>query len=241
MGIIHCNSSLPRSGSELMQALLAQHPDVYASATSPLLEYWDGALSLYGLAEVKSQDEDAMKKAFLNFCREGAKGYYEELTDKPVIVDKSRGWLEYADLLWEVFPDARIVSMVRDVKDIIASLEKIYRANPGHPETRHLPKTAEARAKYWVQPDSVPLGLALQRIKDRQARGKDERILYVHYNELCEHPEDVMNTVFKHLKLEPITIDKNNIVRSVPEDDSHYGIFGKHDLKPKIEKPDNRR
>ncbi|NHW78511.1 sulfotransferase, partial [Escherichia coli] len=37
------NSSMPRSGSELLQGLLSQHPDICAGTTSPLLEYVYGA------------------------------------------------------------------------------------------------------------------------------------------------------------------------------------------------------
>jgi len=235
---LHCNSSLPRSGSELMQALLAQHPEVYASATSPLLEYWFGAQGNFALAEVKSQSPLIMREAFLRFCREGAKGYYSALTSalptEPVIVDKSRGWLEYADLLWEVFPESRIVCMVRPIPDIVASLERIYRANPGHPETRELPKTADERARWWTTPGRPPLGLAISRLTDRLSRGHDDRIKQVNYDTLVADPIQTMREVFAFLRLDPIDIDPDNVQKPVPEDDSHYGIFGQHQLRPKV-------
>ena len=72
----HVNSSLPRSGSELLQCLLMQNPEIYASVTSPLLEYWYGAYGNYDIAEVKSQPKELMKNAFTNFCRSGTFGYY---------------------------------------------------------------------------------------------------------------------------------------------------------------------
>lgn len=234
--ILHVNSSLPRSGSELMQALLAQHPDVYASATSPLLEYWFGAQANYGMSEVKSQDPELMQQAFGGFCKHGAEGYYGSITRRPVVIDKSRGWLEHADLLWRIFPDAKIVSMIRPIEDIVGSLERVYRANPGHPETRHLPKTAKQRAQYWQQSGSLPLGLALDRLRDRQARGEDERILYVGYNALCKEPITTMHEVFKHLNLPTFDIDPDNVKKSSFEDDSHYGIFGCHNLRKKVSK-----
>lgn len=234
---LHANSSLPRSGSELLQALLAQHPDVYASATSPLLEYWYGAYGNYNLAERRSQEENGMQAAFRGFCKKGTEGYYRELTDRPVIIDKSRGWLEYAELLWKVFPDARIVCMVRDIGKIVDSLEKIYRANTAHPEVRHLPKTPEQRGEYWTTSGTMPLGLALDRIKGRQALGLDERIAYVNYDDLVASTVEVMEQVFIHYKLQPIKVDINNIKKSVKEDDSHYGIFGKHNVSPMIQPP----
>jgi sulfotransferase len=228
---LNCNSSMPRAGSELMQALLAQHPEVYASATSPLLEYWYGALGNITLPEVKSQSATLMREAFIRFCREGTNGYYSALTPKQVIVDKSRGWLEYADLLWDVFPDARIICMVRPIPEIIASLERIYRQHPGHPETRELPKTAQERANYWTTPGRPPLGLALSRLNDR---GHDDRIMRVGYNTLVDDPIQTMRQVFTFLRLDPIDIDPNNVQKAVPEDDSHYGIFGSHQLRSTV-------
>jgi hypothetical protein len=177
-----------------------------------------------------------MRRAFHGFCRTGTKGYYEALTDRPIVVDKSRGWLEYAELLWEVYPDARIVCMTRKLDDIIASLERIYRANPGHPETRQLPKTAQLRANFWAQSGSLPLGLALDRIRDRQSRGTDPRILYLDYDDLVSDPVGRMRQVFDHLRLDTFDVNPNDVQKSVPEDDRFYGIFGSHQLRPRVGK-----
>ena len=231
MKIIHANSSLPRSGSELLQALLAQHPQVYASPTSPLLEYFYGAMANTAMAEVKAQDPALMKQAFTAFMREGARGYYEAITDKPVVVDKSRGWLQHAEMLWDCYPQARIICMTRKLEDIIASLERIYQQHNGHPETRHLPRSRQARAEYWQRPGTAPLGIALERIRDRQASGEDQRILYVDYDALIERPVAVMRRVFGHLGLEPVDIDPNHVRKAAPEDDAPFGIFGRHQLR----------
>jgi len=194
--IIHANSSLPRSGSECFQALLGQNPEIYASATSGLLELFYGALSNSNLAEFRSQNPENIKRAVNGFLKWGAKGYYHELTDRTVIVDKSRGWLEYADLLWAASSDAKIISLYRDCKSIISSLEKIYRANPAHPDTQKLPKTVASRALHWMSPESFPLGLALQRFHDRLQRGQDERIKYINYKDLCNKTQETMDDAF---------------------------------------------
>lgn len=228
---LHVNSSLPRSGSELLQCLLSQHPDIYASATSPLLEYWYGALGNFGLSEVKSQPDQLMKSAFTGFCKSGSHGYYEAITDKPICVDKSRGWLEYAELLWESFPGAKIVCMIRNVDDILASLDRIYLANPGHPETRNLPRNEQERFDVWMKSGSLPLGLALDRLKMRQSKGEDKRIIYMRYGDLVSHPIEVMNEVFDFYGVEKFQVDPNNVVKQVEEDDRHYGIFGQHSVR----------
>ena len=55
------NSSMPRSGSELLQCILHQNDNIYASSTSPVLEYWFGARGNQNLPEVRSQPQELMK------------------------------------------------------------------------------------------------------------------------------------------------------------------------------------
>lgn len=236
MQTLHVNSSMPRAGSELLQCLLMQHPAIYASATSPLLEYWYGAQGNYGLPEVQSQPEALMQSAFTRFCRAGAMGYYGAITERPVCVDKSRGWLEYAELLWAAFPDARIVCMTRPIDDILDSLNRIYLANPGHSDARALPRNQEARFDVWMQSGSMPLGLALDRQQMRRSKGCDERIKYVSYDDLIGNPVEAMREVFTFYGVDPINIDPNNVVKQVVEDDRHYGIFGQHSVRTTVGK-----
>src|ERR1700733_11239192 len=90
---IFFQSSLPRAGSTLLQNIIAQNPDFYATPTSGALELIFGArLNYTNSPEFKAQDAEQMKKAFLAFSRAGLKAYYRSLTDKPCVMDKSRGW-----------------------------------------------------------------------------------------------------------------------------------------------------
>jgi membrane-associated HD superfamily phosphohydrolase len=59
---------MPRSGSELLQCILHQNPRIYASTTSPVLEYIFAIRQNFDLPEVKSQDPALMKEAFLEVC-----------------------------------------------------------------------------------------------------------------------------------------------------------------------------
>lgn len=234
--IVHANSSLPRSGSELLQALLAQHPDVYASATSPALEYIYGGSRNYNTIERVAQPEALMQQAFKGFVYGGLAGYYAQMTDKQVVVDKSRGWLEHMELLWLAFPEARCVTMTRNVGDILASLERAYQSNLDSAEARRLPTSRSAREALWLQPDGKPLGLALKRLAFRQSKGPDSRVMYLDYDDLVDNPVSEMQKVFSHLQLPAFTIDQDNVVKAAPEDDSVYGIFGNHAVRPQIGK-----
>ena len=124
-------SSMPRSGSTLLQNIFAQNPDMYATPTSGVLELVFAARGNYtNSPEFLAQDSELMKKGFLEFCQKGMIGYYEGITDRKYVVDKSRGWGIHYDFLNTIFPEPKVVCMVRNLKDVFASMEKNYRKNP---------------------------------------------------------------------------------------------------------------
>ena len=74
---IFFQSSLPRAGSTILQNILAQNPEIYATPTSGVLELVYAARANYtNSPEFKAQDKDVMKTGFLSFCREGINGFY---------------------------------------------------------------------------------------------------------------------------------------------------------------------
>ena len=89
---IFYNSSLPRSGSTLLQNVFNQNPEMYATPTSGLVEFVDSVKEKFILAEFKAQDVNIMEKAVLSFCREGIKGYANSISNKQYFVDKSFYW-----------------------------------------------------------------------------------------------------------------------------------------------------
>lgn len=231
---MHANASLPRSGSELLQALLGQHPEVFASATSPLLDYVYGAQSNATDPATLAQPRESAHGAFTGFARAGCIGYYEAQTECPVVVDKSRGWLEYAELLWRMFPAAKIISMIRPTEQILESMDRAYLRNLGHPETRNIPRSRSERFEYWLRLDCLPLGLALSRLRARRELGPDPRIRYLQYEDLVKNPVDVMRQVFAHLELPAIEVNHQNVIKSAAEHDAVFGIYGRHHVRQTV-------
>jgi sulfotransferase len=237
------NSSMPRSGSELLQVILHQNPAIYASPTSPLLEYQFAARGNYELPEVKSQDPETMQVAFLGMCREMAYGYYRAITDRPHVVDKNRGWSHYWEWVNQWHPNPKMICMVRDLRSVIASMERVYRANRHRPIGPDNPAqlqnmTVAERSAYWL--GSAPVGLALSRTADLFQRGLAEKILFVKYEDLCNHPDATVGTVYRYLGLPEYQHDFGNLKKQVVEDDSHFGPFGSHKVKPVLAKAKKR-
>lgn len=230
------NSSIPRSGSEMLQVLLSQNPDIYASTTSPLLEYQYGAMMNRESMEALSQDPVIMDKAFTNMMKGMAESYYSAITDKPYIVDKSRGWIHYYEWVNKWNPEPKMICMIRDLRSILASMEKIYRANRDRKSVDNPAEiknmTVAERVNYWLH--TQPVGLALSRTLDTFQKGLNDKILFVKYEDLCNNTQKEMDKIYKYLGLESFKHDPNNLKKLVYEDDTKYGIYGNHKVKPKI-------
>ena len=139
---IFFNASLPRAGSTLLQNILMQNPDIYSTPTSGVIELLSTARTLYSNGDAfKAQDPETMKSGFKNFCNKGFFGFYDGITDRPYVIEKSRGWLGYQDFV-EFFmgEKPKIICMVRDLRSIFSSMEKNYRKNPEHIQLRRQPQ-----------------------------------------------------------------------------------------------------
>lgn len=235
---IFYNSSLPRAGSTLLQNLIGQNPDFYVTPTSGLLELIFAARGNYtNSPEFKAQDKDLMKKAFINFCKEGMNGYCNSLTNKPYIVDKSRGWSIHYDFLDMIFPNPKIVCMVRDLRDILSSMEKLYRKNQhihnniiNHGEMKGT--TTAKRVEIWL--NTQPVGLALDRLSDIFRIGLHEKIHFVRYEDLLVRPDETMNKIYDYLAVPQYNHNFEYIEQLTVEDDDVYGIYGDHKIETKL-------
>ncbi len=234
---------MPRSGSELLQVIAHQNPQIYASPTSPLLEYQFGARANYGLPEVKSQNPQLMQKAFLQMCKSMSEGYYKAITDRPHIMDKNRGWSHYYEWVEQWNPNPKMVCMVRDLRSILCSFEKIFRNNRFSPEGPDNPAsiknmTVAERFEYWL--NTQPVGLSLKRTQDLFQRKIAQNILFIRYEDLCVDPVAIMNQFYDYVGLDSYKHNFDNLKKDVEEDDSHFGIFGNHKVRSKLENVENR-
>lgn len=236
---IFFQSSLPRSGSTVFQNIMNQDPRFHASPTSGLLELIFAARHNYTESpEFKAQDAETMKRAFYGFCREGIHGYYNSITDKPFIVDKSRGHFAHYDFINGFYPNPKMICMVRSLPDIIASMEKKFRQNQhqSNPIVNHATMqgtTTPKRVDIWFS--TPPVGMAIERLGEAIRQGIDKKMLFIKYESLCLYPEQEMKRVYDYLELEPFQHDFSNIEQTTKEDDAVYGYVGLHDIRPQLE------
>ena len=72
--------SLPRAGSTLLQNVLAQNPDFYATPTSGIVEIFLNARNIYtNNIEFKAQKVNVVEPAFKALCKEGMNAYFNAM------------------------------------------------------------------------------------------------------------------------------------------------------------------
>jgi sulfotransferase len=237
---IFFQSSMPRALSTMLQNIIGQNPDFYVTPTSGVLELVFGARGNFTTSpEFKAQDSELMTKGFVGFCKSGIEGYYNAITDKKYIIDKSRGWGVYRGFLETFYPNPKIICMVRNLKDVVASYEKIYRKNqvksdPIRNDAEARGTTIHKRVDEWMHPQNT-IGRAVERIFEMNRLGYDDKILFVKAEDLCLYPDSEMIRIYQYLDVPYFKHDFDNIEQVTSEDDEVYGLSKDlHTIRPSL-------
>lgn len=235
------NSSLPRSGSTLLQNLLAQNPLFHCTGTNDLLDMvmvsrdkWmqSAGFMAAGLANIKPR--------IVSMWRGMIEGFYrDEFAAGKTVFDKSRGWLSWLELIEQILErPVKAIVTVRDIRDVMASFEKIYRRShvTDHPaqgieQFRRL--TVEGRTELLLAPDKT-VGYMVSCLQDIFARGIEDRLVIVPYRELTHDPVNTIKRVCYECGLSPFTCDPSFVDQVTQEDDTVYGM-DLHTIRSRVE------
>jgi len=233
------NSSLPRAGSTLLQNVLMQNPEIYSTPTSGVVEFLLQARTIYSTGDAfKAQNPQEMAKAFHGFCKAGLYGYFDAITDRPYVIDKSRAWIGNFRFANFIDPGVKAIVMVRDLRGIFASMEKNYRKNPhkdplivNGAQLKNM--TTDSRLQSFSV--SPPVGPALEWLKDTIQQGYDSHILFIRFEDFTSNPEAEIQRIYNYLEIPYFKHNFDNIEQLTHENDVIHGIFGDHKIQPKIQ------
>ena len=218
---LHFLSGIPRSGSTVLAAILNQNPMTHVSTTSGLVHALDGLANTWHSAGLLNENDPERKK-LAQTMRGAIDAFYED-TDKPVIIDKSRGWpiAQIMGAMAQVLDrPPKIIATVRSVPDCAASFIRV--AKPADlDEFMHTGQLMDhLRAAY----------ISLQ----NGFEYAPENFLFVEYEDLLADPKGQLARIHEFLELPAFEYDFNNIDGStVAEDDENlHGHAGMHDVKP---------
>jgi sulfotransferase len=234
-------AGLPRAGSTLLCNLLAQNPRFQATPTSGCLDVIFGVRNNWDkLIEHQSapdKAEDTRRR--VRVLRSILNAYHE--TDRPVIIEKSRGWLAHLELLARL-TDAppKVLVPVRDLRGCLASFEKLHRrkvadSQPRLEADRYFDfQTVIGRCRSWMLGDQ-PIGLAVNRIQDALQRGFRNCIHFVPFSQLTSDPTKTLAGIYEFLGEPAFQHNPEHVEQVTHEDDSVHGFDGLHTIRTKVE------
>ena len=213
----------PRSGSTLLAALLNEHSNLSVTPTGWLVPLVESMRQGYTNAETRKawRDQEDARERFYSALRGACAGYLGRLG-----VEKSRGAPVALPSLHAAFGECpRVVVMVRDLRDVVSSMERKHAAAP---EIAAAP-TLEARVENWLK--SGPLGESLTLLRDYGQSGWLRKAHVIRYEDLLSDPVGQVSAVVSYLggtlKSQP-----THTAGDDREHDAVHGPVGDHRLPP---------
>ena len=218
---LHFLSGIPRSGSTVLAAILNQNPMTHVSTTSGLVHALDGLANTWHSAGLLNEN-DPQRTKLAQTMRGAIDAFYED-TDKPVVIDKSRGWPigQIMGAMTQVLDrQPKIIATVRSVPDCAASFIRI--AKPTDLD--------EFMATGQLMDHLKAAYISLQNGYEYAP----ENFLFVEYEDILAEPKAQLARIHEFLGLPEFEYDFNNIDGStVAEDDENlHGTIGMHEVKP---------
>jgi sulfotransferase len=135
----------------------------------------------------------------------------------------------------------KILCPVRDVAEILASFEKLWRKvsskSQHHIETNEymLAQTVGGRCEILSRMDQT-VGLAYNRIKDALIRGHGDKIKLIEFDNLTSNRESTLSGIYEFLGMNNFQHDFENVAQYTSEKDQEiHGVEGLHSIRQKVE------
>jgi len=236
---------LPRSGSTLLATLLNQHPEIYASPHSALLD----GLGAMREAFVNSESVKFMLRlsAYQETLWTTPQTFYSSI-EKNIIFDKQFCWStpDNFQLAMKISINPHFIVCYRPILEVLASFVAKSVDNPNYYLNKALdnsnfyPKNYlnknDTLAEFIMQNnDLIPksmVGLAYAKQNEKSGMFK-----FVLYDDLVNDPQKMMQDIFEFLKLEPIKIKTENLQDIFKYKDTKVlGVDDFHKIRPTIKK-----
>lgn len=245
-------AGLPRSGSTMLSAILNQNPRFYSGPSSPVVA------TMLALEQSLAQDELFLAYPKMEFGKSlvaSVIDHYYADTDKPVVFEKNRSWVNRMEYIGGYFgiDHPKIIYPVRDVSEILASFISMIKRNPHIVNDRlnfidqslvqqGIPLTDENRCRMIAGPGI--LGQSFDGLKKALSEGYRTSIHFVEYKDLVKNPKETMKHIYKFLGEPEYNHDFKNLVNEHQEDDAKiYGFSDMHavrkELKSTAEMPED--
>jgi sulfotransferase len=233
-------SGLPRSGSTLLSALLNQNPEIHASTNSPLLDtiHYTEEYLLYNSEQYKAHPKPECAHKVLSSIPHN---YYFN-TPEPIIVDKSRGWVNQIQHIKDyITPEPKIICPVRSIFDIMASfislIEKTKEISfiDNALLKYNVELTNDNRCDYLMSPQGI-IGQSHHSLAEAFRKGNERHILLVEYDDLVSDTQKEMNRIYDFFGVSRFTHNTLNVQPKYQENDTVYKLKDMHTVRNCVQK-----
>jgi sulfotransferase len=239
---IYLLAGLPRSGSTLLANIMVQHPDIHVTPTSGILDMLVQVRNAWDLNEAfRAADRASNQAAKQRVLRAMFESYFAH-SDRPVSIDKNRYWAEYLEMAAELVGGrdrVKVIVTVRDLRDVLASFERLYRTTSALGQVQTDPaavvkfRTAQGRVETFL--DAIqPVGRAYIAIRDALTRGWNDRMHFVDYDEFTRQPKRTLSGIYEFLGEKNHDHDFERVEQVTFEDDFVYGFKDLHRIRPQV-------
>jgi sulfotransferase len=232
---IHFVAGLPRSGSTLLAAILRQNPRFRADVTSPVAALIDGLQPRMGSGTEFAPFFDDERRT--RILRGLFALYHGPAEQGSVLFDTNRTWTARMSLIGELFPDARVICLVRDVGWILDSVERVLKNNPTR-TSRALAfqngGSVYARVANMMNHDTGLVGSAWAALREAWYGEHASRMIVIEYDRLVANPRGIMAALYAALDEAPFEHDFAHLAFDTPEYDEGLGMPGLHQIRPRV-------
>jgi len=244
MKTIHYAIGLPRSGSTLLMNILQQNPFVFTSSTCPTTYLLEGAKQAAGsVSEFIAMDQDQLNNSLTNYVRYGMQGWFSAMTDKPHVISKSRGWDTYLNFLFHAYENPKFIVILRDLRDIICSFEKLSYKYPiwniGSKEDPFHMLPFEKRMEIWCTDIGGNLGLPLKNLTHvyEWMQRRPNNFFVTRFEDFNDNPVRTLRHLYQWLELPYFEHDLNNVPPAAQyEHDTAYRALVSHKTEKQVRK-----
>ena len=234
-------AGLPRSGSTMLSAILNQNPRFYSGPSSPVIP------TMLALEKSLNQDELFVAYPKIDFAKtltaSVLEHYYAD-TDKPVVFEKNRSWVNRMEYIKGYFgiENPKVIYPVRDVSEILASFISMIHRNPHIVNERlnfvdqalvqqGIPINDENRCRLIAGGGGI-LGQSIDGLKKALSEGYRANIHFVEYKDLVENPKETMEKIYGFLGETYYEHDFENLKNVHQENDAQiYGLQDMHHVR----------
>jgi sulfotransferase len=233
---LHFCGGLPRTGSTVLMNILQQNPNIFTTTTDPFPEILDSNILQKSRTKEKFQAMSAKQadEAVYGMAMGATIGWYAGLTEKPVVISKSREWSR----VYHLFPDSKHIVMIRDLRDIVESFDrvnsKLKALHTIDNEGRNYATMCEDEKYNYhfttLNSFSDPLHNSLPRYMEMF---NSENIKFVRYEDFLKEPVFMINRIYEFLGIDSYFHDLENIQQSEMFEHDNAYFFEKTDHRVK--------